>query len=180
MDFIISSWINQRGRGTLINQISFFISWFPIFVGIFVIIFGFLYWKFPTKRKQILFAWIVGTILFFLINELLAKYIMVEYVGMRIRPYLAYPEHIIPTGAQMMDNSFPSSHMASTTMVMTLMVWMIPWLRPYALMFTLAMAFSRIHNGMHYPTDVLAWAFLGILYGLLGIWISTKRRYQKK
>ncbi|HCB51180.1 TPA: hypothetical protein DEP21_01160 [Patescibacteria group bacterium] len=28
------------------------------------------------------------------------------------------------------------------------------------------MAFSRMHNGMHYPSDVIVGSVLGILYGL--------------
>jgi membrane-associated phospholipid phosphatase len=31
------------------------------------------------------------------------------------------------------------------------------------------MAFSRVHNGMHYPSDVLAGSLLGVGYGLLAV-----------
>jgi membrane-associated phospholipid phosphatase len=33
------------------------------------------------------------------------------------------------------------------------------------------MAFSRIHNGMHYLTDVLAGGILGFFYGLAAVYL---------
>jgi membrane-associated phospholipid phosphatase len=38
----------------------------------------------------------------------------------------------------------------------------------------LLMAFSRMHNGMHYPSDVLMGSLLGIGYWLLSVWIAKK------
>ena len=32
------------------------------------------------------------------------------------------------------------------------------------------MAFCRIHNGMHYPSDVFIGSCLGLAYGALGIY----------
>lgn len=42
--------------------------------------------------------------------------------------------------------------------------------------FLFFMAFARIHNGMHYPSDVVAGAVLGILYGLAGIRIVNNKK----
>jgi undecaprenyl-diphosphatase len=45
---------------------------------------------------------------------------------------------------------------------------------PWALGFILLMAFARMHNGMHYPSDVLAGTILGICYGLIAVWLIRK------
>ncbi|HBP00652.1 MAG TPA: hypothetical protein DD454_00320 [Candidatus Moranbacteria bacterium] len=37
--------------------------------------------------------------------------------------------------------------------------------------FSVLMGFSRIHNGMHYPSDVIMGAVLGAAYGLVSIFI---------
>lgn len=41
-----------------------------------------------------------------------------------------------------------------------------------------AVSYSRIYNGVHYPTDVLAGTFMGILWGLF--FSSIARRIKKK
>jgi membrane-associated phospholipid phosphatase len=34
------------------------------------------------------------------------------------------------------------------------------------------MAYARMHNGMHYPSDIIAGAALGTFYGLVGIYYA--------
>ncbi len=79
-------------------------------------------------------------------------------------------------GKAFTDSSFPSSHMASTLGVLTVFVYFYRKTWPLALIFVLLMAFARMHNGMHYPTDVLAGTILGLGYGLLAIYIVNKIR----
>jgi undecaprenyl-diphosphatase len=62
--------------------------------------------------------------------------------------------------------------MSSTVSILTVFVYFykkywIVWTS--AILFALLMAFARIHNGMHYPTDVLAGTALGIVYGIIAI-----------
>ena len=64
----------------------------------------------------------------------------------------------------MSDSSFPSSHVASVVVVLTLWVWKSSKMWFFAIIIALLMALSRIHNGMHYPTDVLAGAVFGVIY----------------
>ncbi|HCB51179.1 TPA: hypothetical protein DEP21_01155 [Patescibacteria group bacterium] len=69
-------------------------------------------------------------VLFFLINEIGFKHIVTDYIGIRPRPYVAHPDSITPIGKQFSDSSFPSSHMASTLLMMTLLVREMPVLWP--------------------------------------------------
>ena len=50
------------------------------------------------------------------------------------------------------------------------------------LLLALLVAFSRMYVGVHYPTDVLGGAVLGILYGLAGLALGRMlwRRMQAK
>jgi membrane-associated phospholipid phosphatase len=116
----------------------------------------FLFREHPEKRKQLIIALGVGIIAFFLINELFSKHILIDFTGIRERPYIAHANLITPIGERYTDSSFPSSHVAATALFMILVVREFPLLRPVAILFTLLMALSRIHNGMHYPSDVLA------------------------
>jgi len=40
--------------------------------------------------------------------------------------------------------------------------------------FVLLMTFARMHNGMHYPSDILVGSILGIIYGAVSIYFVNK------
>jgi undecaprenyl-diphosphatase len=64
-------------------------------------------------------------------------------------------------------HSFPSGHTATSFAAATVLSFYAPrWRVPFFLLATL-IGISRIYNGMHYPTDVLAGALLGVLTALL-------------
>lgn len=64
-------------------------------------------------------------------------------------------------------HSFPSGHTATSFAAATVLSAAAPrWRVPFFLLATL-IGFSRIYNGMHYPTDVLAGAVIGVLTALL-------------
>ena len=181
MDLSLIYWFNQLWSGTWIDKVSTLISWMPFVVSFWVIVIALLTWKFPAKRKKIIIAAIIGFVLFLLTNEFTFKKVLVNEIGIRPRPYVAHQD-IIPLGTQYTDSSFPSSHMAWTLMVLTILIRAIPGSWVFALIFALLMGFSRIHNGMHYPSDVLTGWILWIAYWLIGIWCSKyiHRYYHKK
>lgn len=177
MELNIVQRINQFWNWTRIDWFSLLISFTPLLICLFWLIRLILFRKYPNKRRQLVIALIISSILFFLINEVTFKHALIDDLWFRQRPYMAHPELISPIWKQLSDNSFPSSHMASTLLFMTLIIRECPILRPFALIFSLLMAFSRMHNWMHYPSDVIAWAILGVLYGLW--WIRTSKKLIK-
>src|SRR6185503_12290262 len=66
--------------------------------------------------------------------------------------------------------SLPSSHAANW--FAGTMVLFVYFRRSWRVMLPLAclVSFSRIYNGVHYPSDVLAGAILGAGYAVAGIW----------
>jgi undecaprenyl-diphosphatase len=63
--------------------------------------------------------------------------------------------------------SFPSGHSATSFACATVLSAFAPrWRVPFFLLATL-IALSRLYNGVHYPTDVVAGALLGVLTALL-------------
>jgi undecaprenyl-diphosphatase len=70
-------------------------------------------------------------------------------------------------GPKSSAHSFPSGHTATAFASATVLSAYAPrWRVPFFVLAVL-IAFSRIYDGMHYPTDVLAGAVLGVLVGLL-------------
>ena len=66
--------------------------------------------------------------------------------------------------------SFPSGHTASAFLMMTLLSSTFPALQIPTLCWASLVGVARVYLGVHYPTDVLAGAFLGILTAQIGMW----------
>ena len=81
----------------------------------------------------------------------------------RPRPVL---EGLPPLGGAPSSLSFPSAHATSSFAVATAMVRVDPAMAA-TFVVAFALALGRPYLGMHYPSDVLAGAFLGVLLGLI-------------
>ncbi len=81
----------------------------------------------------------------------------------RPRPVL---EGLPPLGGAPSSLSFPSAHAFSSFAVATAMVRVDP-ATAGALLVALALSLGRPYLGMHYPSDVLAGALLGVALGLI-------------
>jgi membrane-associated phospholipid phosphatase len=81
----------------------------------------------------------------------------------RPRPVL---EGLPPLGGAPSSLSFPSAHATSSFAVATAMVRVDPAMAG-AFLAAVALALGRPYLGMHYPSDVLAGAFIGVCLGLI-------------
>jgi membrane-associated phospholipid phosphatase len=81
----------------------------------------------------------------------------------RPRPVLA---DLPPLGGAPSSLSFPSAHATSSFAVATAMVRVDPAMGG-AFAVAILISLGRPYLGMHYPSDVLAGAFLGVLLGLI-------------
>jgi len=175
MEFEIVKFFNQLGAGW-IDPATIFISSNTLLGILGIIITAYFFISDKKNGKHIAMAAAIAVGLHFLTSEIFFKHILPEFNLFRLRPYLAHPGQIIPLGKLGIDSSFPSSHMAYTLSLLT--VYLYYWrkfLLPAAA-FALFMAFARIHNGMHYPSDVLAGAILGMVYGMLAIRMVKKKK----
>ncbi|MBO7417783.1 MAG: phosphatase PAP2 family protein [Bacteroidaceae bacterium] len=85
-----------------------------------------------------------------------------KYIVNRTRPYDAWPEMIYPRSTEA-DPSFPSGHTASAFALCTSLCIKYPkWyvIAPSAI-YAVSVGVSRMHEGVHYPTDVMAGALIG-------------------
>jgi membrane-associated phospholipid phosphatase len=88
---------------------------------------------------------------------------VVKLVVRRPRPVL---EGLPPLGSAPSSLSFPSAHATSSFAVATAMTRVEP-LGALAFLLAFALALGRPYLGMHYPSDVLAGAVLGVVLGLI-------------
>ena len=83
----------------------------------------------------------------------------------RIRPFdagIIAPDFLVKASYKAWDFSFPSSHAALSFAAIPFLPkkWVIPWVVLAALI-----SFSRVYFGLHYLSDVIAGAAIGLMIG---------------
>ncbi|MCI0415789.1 phosphatase PAP2 family protein [bacterium] len=68
--------------------------------------------------------------------------------------------------------SFPSGHTSAAFLVLTVMSTVYNWLFLPLCLLALMIGASRVYLGVHYPSDVVAGAFLGLGCGNLALWLT--------
>ena len=96
-----------------------------------------------------------------------------KYIFNRTRPYEKWPDLIFPRSTEP-DPSFPSGHTASAFALCTSLCIKYPkWyvIAPSAV-YAVSVGISRMHEGVHYPTDVMAGAAIGVGCAVGSIYVS--------
>lgn len=109
----------------------------------------------------------------------LAGEIALKNIIARPRPCTLFPEMELLI-SRPSSYSFPSGHSASSFAAAVVLLKCRKAFGIPALILAFFIAFSRLFLFVHYPTDVLAGAALGILMGLLTCWIGQKLFFHKK
>jgi undecaprenyl-diphosphatase len=107
----------------------------------------------------------VGVIILIIITDQTGGHLIKELVQ-RIRPCNALPDVITPLGCTG-SYSFPSNHALNNFAAATFYYRLFPKLK-WALFITACLiAISRVYLGLHYPSDVLGGALLGVIFGYI-------------
>ncbi len=102
----------------------------------------------------------------------LAAYKLIKQSVKRPRPFqqlAGFVNLIVPQDVF----SFPSGHTAGAFVVAAMMGSCLPMGLVPAFLWASLVGFSRIYLGVHYPTDVVAGACLGILSAKTGLFLSS-------
>jgi undecaprenyl-diphosphatase len=81
------------------------------------------------------------------------------------RPPLRYAHPDVLVGVPR-GSSFPSGHTSTSFACATVLSFFVPRAAPAFYLLALAIGFSRIYVGVHWPLDVLGGAVLGLAVGL--------------
>jgi undecaprenyl-diphosphatase len=81
----------------------------------------------------------------------------------RARPFEAHPQ-IHPLYV-VHSSSFPAGHAATAFAGATVLAYVVPRAAPLLFLVAALIGFSRVYVGVHYPTDVLGGAAIGVAVG---------------
>ncbi len=92
------------------------------------------------------------------------------------------PEHfaqlgvdIHAPGGKLSDRSFPSGHTQTAFGAATYLSCIFPMGTPAFMSLAVLVGLSRIAIGVHFPADVLAGAFFGALFSIIGFYVNRRR-----
>ncbi len=110
------------------------------------------------------------------VASLAATYVVQQRVKplfRRVRPFVNREARVV--GIRPADHSFPSGHTASSFAAATALAFFYPRAAPVAYTVATGVAASRVHLGVHFPSDAAVGGVIGIGIGTLSAWLFKKR-----
>ena len=104
---------------------------------------------------------------------------LIKHAVPRLRPS-NLPDAIVAPDERIFHNSFPSGH-TTTAFALACWVFLLTYRTRYrwwgygALLLAGLVGLSRVYRGVHYPSDVLTGAAIGMLWGAL-VYLTLSRR----
>lgn len=171
-DFSILDWIQATLRCGFLDSFSVILT-YVMTSGILWIATGVLLLFFHKTRAAGIIL-LIALALAFLTGDVLLKHIV-----NRPRPFTVNTSIVLLTNAPS-GNSFPSTHSALAAASTTVLLAKKRALGFAALALTICIAFSRLYLYFHYPTDVLCGLLLGVICGLLALWIAKMTKIENR
>ncbi|HEY8854176.1 MAG TPA: phosphatase PAP2 family protein [Candidatus Dormibacteraeota bacterium] len=91
----------------------------------------------------------------------------------RVRPFVNREARVV--GIKPPDHSFPSGHTASSFAAATALAFYYPKAAPLAYGVAVGVGASRVHLGVHFPSDAAVGGVIGIGIGTFSAWLFKKR-----
>jgi undecaprenyl-diphosphatase len=110
------------------------------------------------------------------VASLAATYVVqtrVKPIFRRVRPFVNREARVV--GIRPADHSFPSGHTASSFAAATALAFFYPKAAPLAYGVATAVGVSRVHLGVHFPSDAAVGGVIGIGIGTFSAWLFKKR-----
>lgn len=164
----IDYWIFTQINSVLCN--SYFDSFFPLITDLNK---SFYFKVIAVPLVAILFLWKFKRKGILIFIALLLSVGISDFAGGRIKHWPKRERPFQNSSLQVIQRSkaggysFYSNHSSNMFTFASFSSAFIPTLAPVFYSMAVAIAYSRVYNGVHYPSDVLAGALMGLLWGIL-------------
>ncbi len=125
----------------------------------YIILLGISFFKGGTRGKIAA----IGVILLIVVTDQTGGHLLKDLIQ-RVRPCNALNDAITPLGCTG-SYSFPSNHAFNNFAAATFYYRLFPKLKWVLFITASLIALSRVYLGLHYPSDILGGAVLGVIFG---------------
>lgn len=167
--------INTQGHNAFLDEVLPFLRnqffWAPIYL----FLLCFTLYNFGKKGA----LWCLFFLLTFALSDQVSAHLIKPLVH-RLRPCntpsLQSIIHLLVECGS--GYSFPSSHSANhfaiSTFIIGTMGKMSKWILPICLLWALAVSYSQVYVGVHFPIDVICGGCIGAIIGLTTAWVFDR------
>ena len=166
MDYSILAYISEKWRGGSLDTVWKLFSLLGNYGAVWIALAVLLLFFRKTRRAGLAMLLALG------VGYAVGNVWLKELV-MRPRPFVTHTD-LIPLLDPGDRWSFPSGHALSSFAAATALFFFHKKTGLLAYLLAACIAFSRLYASVHYPTDVLAGAVLGILCGLAAAWFADR------
>ncbi len=166
MDYSILAYISEKWRGGSLDTIWKLFSLLGNYGAVWIALAVLLLFFRKTRRAGLAMLLALG------VGYAVGNVWLKELV-MRPRPFVTHTDltPLLDPGDRW---SFPSGHALSSFAAATALFFFHKKTGLLAYLLAVCITFSRLYASVHYPTDVLAGAVLGILCGLAAAWFADR------
>ncbi len=173
LDYAALRLINVTLENAYLDQVWLFITQMHKYRVMWIILALLLGYAAYIYRRRLIQPMLALTIAVALADTI--AYRVIKQVVDRPRPFQNEELRWVRKIGQAHGPSFPSNHAANCFAGAMVLAWYFPSLTIPVYILAVLVAFSRPALGLHYPSDVLAGAILGIFVGWLVIRFTMKR-----
>jgi undecaprenyl-diphosphatase len=178
-------WLNSlAGISETLDTLIVFLAiffWYWMIVGVLAFVAVSLYPKFRDKLRKNIELLIIAAVSAFLARFAVVELIRFFYI--RPRPYLALDNiYVLPhqlLGNMATSGAFPSGHASLSFAVAMAVSFYYPKTSILFFVVALAIGLGRVAAGVHWPSDILGGAIIGVgtawLLRLLFLWYKKRR-----
>ncbi|MCH7722812.1 MAG: phosphatase PAP2 family protein [Bacteroidetes bacterium] len=108
---------------------------------------------------------VVGIIVLIIVTDL-TGYRVLKELFQRARPCIVLPDVLLPIGCTG-TYSFPSNHALNNFAAAAFFTKLFPGYKTVLFVTASLLAISRVYLGLHYPSDIIAGAAIGVVFGYI-------------
>ena len=166
MDYSILAYISEKWRGGSLDTVWKLFSLLGNYGAVWIALAVLLLFFRKTRRAGL--AMLIALGVGYAVGNVWLKELV-----MRPRPFVTHTDltPLLDPGDRW---SFPSGHALSSFAAATALFFFHKKTGLLAYLLAACIAFSRLYASVHYPTDILAGAVLGILCGLAAAWFADR------